>query len=698
MCGVSLILSDDRSDSYVINALLQACAFSLLRRGPDSFKTQKVLHKINEDQPCGSSNEAVAVEQTLHFSGGVLHIQGESGIVEQPHIDEFGNILLWNGEVWDSADGTLSLSGRAKSGLLGICDTIIVAKLLREACDLPAEGHEDSAIAECLANIYGPFAFIYYHATSSRVFYGRDPFGRRSLLRYRGEKGVTWIASLDLLMSSTSDARVEEVPITGIYEISLAAANRERELLYPQNRVRLCRKGIFAKSCFASEVDADDAAANASMMFRRFLKEALQRRVDAVSCQHASGKDQSGHEAIPKSGARIGVLFSGGIDSVLLAALLHECLQDPSEPIDLINVTFYGETDSSGVVDDSPSPDRLASISAYVELASLYPSRKWNFVHVDVQPEERIHAEVRIKQVISPCDTHMDLNIGTAFWFAARGTGYCKEYTHIDQQNALSVENGGRPLLRIGAEGAARGVGRKLMEDVSENSTDQASPLCNDHNCNALGCRKPAKMGCSNKMCGQCCLKLFQASSAENSTLSWCCSVHNKKYRVPPNHTSADAFALKVQPAENSDIDTTASQHIEKREFSSTCRVLIVGIGADEQLAGYGRHRTTFLSGGETALAEELDMDLNRLHTRNLGRDDRCLSDHGREAWFPYLDEFLVTFLQGLSLREIANLREPSGKGDKMILRRAAKSVGLKSCTELVKRAVQVRDIACSRR
>jgi asparagine synthetase B (glutamine-hydrolysing) len=105
--------------------------------------------------------------------------------------------------------------------------------------------------------------------------------------------------------------------------------------------------------------------------------------------------------------------------------------------------------------------------------------------------------------------------------------------------------------------------------------------------------------------------------------------------------------------------------------------------------AGYGRHRTTFLKGGEQALATELEMDLNRLHTRNLGRDDRCMSDHGREAWFPYLDEEVVAYLHSLSLREIADLSQPLGSGDKMILRRAAQSVGLTNCTELVKRAVQ---------
>ena len=68
-------------------------------------------------------------------------------------------------------------------------------------------------------------------------------------------------------------------------------------------------------------------------------------------------------------------------------------------------------------------------------------------------------------------------------------------------------------------------------------------------------------------------------------------------------------------------------------ECQTTASALLVGIGADEQMAGYGRHRTTFLRGGYPALTEELNIDLSRLWLRNLGRDDRCISDHGREAW-----------------------------------------------------------------
>ena len=118
-------------------------------------------------------------------------------------------------------------------------------------------------------------------------------------------------------------------------------------------------------------------------------------------------------------------------------------------------------------------------------------------------------------------------------------------------------------------------------------------------------------------------------------------------------------------------------------------RILLVGIGADEQLGGYGRHRTAFIKGGVNALTNELNVDLGRLWARNLGRDDRCISDHGREAWFPFLDEQVVGFIQKLPLTEVLDLSKPPGEGDKFVLRNVAARLGLTSCTNLVKRAVQ---------
>jgi len=84
-----------------------------------------------------------------------------------------------------------------------------------------------------------------------------------------------------------------------------------------------------------------------------------------------------------------------------------------------------------------------------------------------------------------------------------------------------------------------------------------------------------------------------------------------------------------------------------------------------------------------------MQMDLDRISRRNLGRDDRCISDHGREARFPYLDERVVNFLNSLPVWKKADMRKPRGEGEKVLLRLAARKMGLSKSTFLPKRAIQ---------
>jgi asparagine synthetase B (glutamine-hydrolysing) len=116
---------------------------------------------------------------------------------------------------------------------------------------------------------------------------------------------------------------------------------------------------------------------------------------------------------------------------------------------------------------------------------------------------------------------------------------------------------------------------------------------------------------------------------------------------------------------------------------------VLVGIGADEQLAGYGRHCTTLRDRGDAALRAELAMDLGRIWKRNLGRDDRCIAAHGREARFPYLDESVVAAIATFPVSSLCSAELPRGVGDKRALRLVAQSLGLRSCAGLAKRAIQ---------
>ena len=72
------------------------------------------------------------------------------------------------------------------------------------------------------------------------------------------------------------------------------------------------------------------------------------------------------------SPARALVLFSGGLDSTVIAALAHRSLPI-HEPIDLVNVCF----------DHGKSPDRLSSLESLEELTRFAPERSWRLILVD---------------------------------------------------------------------------------------------------------------------------------------------------------------------------------------------------------------------------------------------------------------------------------------------------------------------------
>lgn len=58
----------------------------------------------------------------------------------------------------------------------------------------------------------------------------------------------------------------------------------------------------------------------------------------------------------------------------------------------------------------------------------------------------------------------------------------------------------------------------------------------------------------------------------------------------------------------------------ELMPYTSQAKVLLSGLGADEQLGGYSRHKDQFQAASWEGLIEELQLDLDRISTRNLGK------------------------------------------------------------------------------
>jgi asparagine synthetase B (glutamine-hydrolysing) len=82
----------------------------------------------------------------------------------------------------------------------------------------------------------------------------------------------------------------------------------------------------------------------------------------------------------------------------------------------------------------------------------------------------------------------------------------------------------------------------------------------------------------------------------------------------------------------------------ESKFYTTNARVLLSGLGADELFAGYTRHATAYNRHAVQGLLDELNLDIGRLGKRNLGRDDRVITNWGKEARFPFLDEKLVAW------------------------------------------------------
>ncbi|KAL1868197.1 hypothetical protein Plec18167_008390 [Paecilomyces lecythidis] len=518
MCGIFFSLS---TSGPVLPA--EETATLLRNRGPDSLQT----HNIQLESPPGQDGVG---KLSLTFISTVLALRGDH-VHAQPLVDDASkSVLCWNGEAWKISNDPVQGN-----------DTELIFSLLLDSVkahngDTASPRDSLGRICTLVSNISGPFSFVFYDGINSRVYFSRDCLGRRSLLQGVDEEGNLRICSICDGISST---HFEEVDTNGLHMIDLAHAFRDDSLdttvlnhagrasPFSITTIPWVSKDDTAPTYFlknpippmnrevpAGTPPALDLDSPAVETLRQKLWQSLELRLRNVPEPPSYSK---GH------GSKVAVLFSGGLDCTVLARLAHEVLP-ADESIDLLNVAFENprvaaaaaksKTRSNESVYES-CPDRMTGRAAHAELQSVCPGRTWRFVAIDVPYSETIDHRERVKRLMRPHNTEMDLSIACALYFASRGKGT-----------------------------VAQGTG----------DATQTAP------------------------------------------------------------------------------------------YSTSARVLLSGLGADELFAGYGRHEVAFSRDGFKGLIDEIDLDVGRLGKRNLGRDDRVISHWGREARFPYLDEDFVAW------------------------------------------------------
>ncbi|WBW72072.1 asparagine synthase [Schizosaccharomyces osmophilus] len=385
MCGILFALSpggiEGLSASYVPCLRERICA-----RGPDAFG--KFQHKI--------------AGWNLEYECSVLHLRGPcDNPTIQPHVDDDGNVLCWNGEIWQ-------MGGETGFDSLECCNENDGSKLFRILKE------NDHDVERVLRMIQGPFAFVYYQKSTNTLWFGRDRLGRRSLLYHQEQERF-------VLASVSHGKDFQEVP-PGFYAFTLQD-NHPLSLAqpFPSSFIpfQLLPLSIDIPTFSNIETPVDT--------FYAQLMESLKDRVLTIP-----------HNNNPQTKTvdpRLAVLYSGGVDCGVIARMIHEILPS-SEPVDLINVAFENPRfmDTFATVDDdgcstsvsdpyNACPDRQTGLQGWKELMTICPSRVWNFIAVNVPYTEASKQKDLVTSLIYPNDSIMDFSIGLAFYFASKGKG-----------------------------------------------------------------------------------------------------------------------------------------------------------------------------------------------------------------------------------------------------------------------------------
>lgn len=209
MCGIFCSLSRTAHvppDDHVLE-LLQ-------RRGPDS--TGSVQHTFCEGPGDSHSNQGNGAKTFLNFTSTVLSLRGSQTVSQPIQGPEEAHVLCWNGEAW-------SIGGNSTQGN----DTKAIFQLISQVAEesrkasFSAKG-ATTLVAQHMASVAGPYAFVFYDRHAGRVFLGRDLLGRRSLLWRTTGSGDLLISSIT---SGSIDAAWTEIEADGVYCIDLAAAS-----------------------------------------------------------------------------------------------------------------------------------------------------------------------------------------------------------------------------------------------------------------------------------------------------------------------------------------------------------------------------------------------------------------------------------------------------------------------------------------
>lgn len=304
-----------------------------------------------------------------------------------------------------------------------MCDTNVLLNALQSS----------SNVLTVFQEIQGPYSFIYFQKSSNLLYFGRDIIGRHSLLiKINTDKNDLTLTSV----ASKEINKIIEIPAIGIFVMNLANL-RINLACYPWKEPNLqftdiiealethlgvdidikqtilkSTTSIFLhlhpnikdleylesssyleNSCKTLEylLENKDIHERVDNLLQLLYKAVEIRIIKQPKYCKTCIKLVLNKENVECNHSKIGILFSGGLDSAILTLIADKYVSQ-HEPIDLINVAFEksintckkpnANNEKRDMEDKYDVPDRKTGKQTFIELSKICQGRKWNFIEV----------------------------------------------------------------------------------------------------------------------------------------------------------------------------------------------------------------------------------------------------------------------------------------------------------------------------
>ena len=306
MCGIAgIVSSEGRGKSYgieVVNRMLTSMPW----RGPDA--------------------EGVWGNDNVSFGHLRLSILDLSHAADQPMCDRFGNVIVFNGEIYNYNEIKKELISEYDFQTSSDTEVILAAY------------HRWGA--DCVSRFNGDWAFAIYDARVKSVFISRDRFGIKPLYYYRGPNCLYFASEIRTLLaagvpgviSTFSCAKffkfrqIEQRSSTMLEGILPVTPGCSMYIQVDSGEIKHSQY-YFSDQLFSADVPKDET--EAALIFGDLLSDAVKMRLNAD---------------VP-----VQIMLSGGLDSSAIAAL---SMQSSMSPVSSLSRVFPGRTGDESYYSD----------------------------------------------------------------------------------------------------------------------------------------------------------------------------------------------------------------------------------------------------------------------------------------------------------------------------------------------------------